>query len=174
MSLSPPRHSTTAWERGAVGEERLGARLNRLAGDGVAVLHDRRVPGTRANIDHLVVTTARVWVIDAKRYKGRPERRVDGGLLKPRTQRLLVGGRDRSRLIDGIRKQVILVGGTAEVAGALCFVEADWPLLSHGFDIDGVHVVSPRRLVRLITGDPSGLIDVARMRASLADRFPPA
>ena len=41
-----PQH-VTAWEAGAVGEERVGARVDRLTGAGVVVLHDRRIPGTR-------------------------------------------------------------------------------------------------------------------------------
>src|SRR5680860_341439 len=86
VALSDERQSTAAWERGAVGEERLGARLDELASRDIVVLHDRRVPGTRANIDHIVVTTAGIWVIDAKRYKGRPDLKVEGGILRPRTE----------------------------------------------------------------------------------------
>jgi len=32
------------------------------------ILHDRRIPGSRANIDHIVVAPSGVWIIDAKRY----------------------------------------------------------------------------------------------------------
>jgi hypothetical protein len=35
----------------------------------VAVLHDRRIPGSRANIDHIAIAATGVWVIDSKRYK---------------------------------------------------------------------------------------------------------
>ncbi len=35
------------------------------------MLHDRRIPGSRANIDHIAIATSGVWVIDAKRYKGK-------------------------------------------------------------------------------------------------------
>jgi hypothetical protein len=56
VALSDERQSTTAWARGAVGEERLGLALDALACPDVAVLHDRRIPRTRANIDHIVVT----------------------------------------------------------------------------------------------------------------------
>ena len=75
VALSDERQSTTAWERGAVGEERLGARLDALASEDIAVLHDRRIPRSKANIDHIVITRAGIWVIDAKRYKGKPELR---------------------------------------------------------------------------------------------------
>jgi hypothetical protein len=35
------------------------------------VLHDLAVPGSRANIDHLVVGPGGVFVIDSKHYRGR-------------------------------------------------------------------------------------------------------
>jgi Nuclease-related domain len=37
----------------------------------IHALHDRRVSGTRANIDHFVIGPAGVFVIDAKRHQGR-------------------------------------------------------------------------------------------------------
>ncbi len=98
VALSTEKQSTTAWERGAVGEELLGARLDSIRSDDIAVLHDRRIPGSRANIDHIVITRTGVWVIDAKRYKGRPELKVEGGILRARFEKLLVGRRDCTRL----------------------------------------------------------------------------
>ena len=59
LALSDDPQSTRAWDVGAVGEERLGGRLTELAGDALRVLHDRRIPGSRANIDHLAVTPYR-------------------------------------------------------------------------------------------------------------------
>lgn len=84
VALSDERQHTKSWDRGAVGEERLGARLDALAANGLAVLHDRRIPGSKANIDHIAVTRGGIWVIDAKRYKGRPELKIEGGILRPR------------------------------------------------------------------------------------------
>ena len=78
LALSDDPQSTRAWGVGAAGEERLGARLTDLAGDALRVLHDRRIPGSRANIDHLAVTPTGIWVIDAKKYKGRPQLKVEG------------------------------------------------------------------------------------------------
>jgi hypothetical protein len=93
LAATDEPQSTRTWEHGAVGEERLGARLDTVAGQGIAVLHDRRIPGTTANIDHVAVTATGVWVIDAKRYKGRPTLRFEGGILWPRVERLFVGAR---------------------------------------------------------------------------------
>lgn len=174
VALSDERQSTAAWERGAVGEERLGARLDELASPDIVVLHDRRVPGTRANIDHIVVTTAGIWVIDAKRYKGRPDLKVEGGILRPRTEKLLVGRRDCTKLVDGVLKQVELVRqvvGEFPVSGALCFVEADWPLIGGAFQTRGVHVLWPRRLVKVLTEDAGGEIDAVAVVEQVASTF---
>jgi hypothetical protein len=82
LALSDDPQSTTAWAVGARGEELLAKRLDSLADQGVLTLHDRRVPGTQANIDHIVIAPSGVYVIDAKRYKGRPSLRVEGGLFR--------------------------------------------------------------------------------------------
>jgi hypothetical protein len=54
------------------------------------LLHDRRIPGTRANIDHLAVTPTGVYVIDTKKYQGRPSFKAEPGILR-RVEKLLVG-----------------------------------------------------------------------------------
>ncbi|MBK7822899.1 MAG: NERD domain-containing protein [Tessaracoccus sp.] len=176
VALSEERQSTRAWAVGAVGEERLGARLDSMASESFAVLHDRRIPGSRANIDHMVVTTAGVWVIDAKRYRGRPQLRIEGGILRPRTEKVLVGGRDCTKLVDGVLKQVGLVRevvGDVPVIGALCFIDADWPLVGGGFTSRGVHALWPKRLYKVLT-EETGATDVCAIHETLAVRFEPA
>ncbi len=54
------------WEQGAAGERRTAAVLDPRSGDGWYVLHDLAVPGSAANIDHVVVTAAGVFVVDSK------------------------------------------------------------------------------------------------------------
>lgn len=173
--------STRAWDQGAVGEERLGLRLDSLVEEGVAILHDRRIPKTRANIDHIAVTSNGVWVIDAKRYTGRPTLRGDGGILRPRVERLLVGRRDCTKLVDGLTKQVALVTNalaaeqlSAPVKGALAFVDADWPLVGGSFTIRGLHVLWPKRLVKMLVEPGDQVADVTAIHEALARRFPPA
>jgi hypothetical protein len=100
------------------------------------LLHDGRIPRTTANIDHIAIAPSGVFVIDAKRYTGRPHLRVEDGLLRARTEKLIVGTRDCARLVEGASKQMDLVSpalvdsgaGAVPVHGMLCFVEADWPL----------------------------------------------
>jgi len=66
-----PSRDAVAWRRGAAGERRTARLLAPLERHGWAVLHDLAVPGSRANIDHLVIGPGGVFVIDSKQYRGR-------------------------------------------------------------------------------------------------------
>ena len=182
LALTDDPQSTKAWSRGAVGEELLAKRLDPLASPTLRLLHDRRIRRTRANIDHMVVTQNGVYVIDAKRYQGRPALRVEGGILRPRVERLLVGRRDCTKLVDGVLKQVGLVESTladihpnTPVSGMLCFVDADWPLIGGSFTTRAVQVMWPKRAAAEL--QKPGPLDEARIDAitrTIADAFPPA
>lgn len=179
LALSDERQSTTAWNTGAAGEERLGKCLDRLASDTLRLLHDRRIPKSRANIDHLAVTASGVYVIDAKKYRGRPHLKIEGGLFRPRTERLLVGSRDCTKLVDGVLKQVDVVRGLLDidvpVRGVLCFVDADWPLIGGTFTTRGVQVLWPNKLYPQLQADGPGTRDtIAEMHRKLAHALPPA
>lgn len=178
-AISDEPQSTTAWNTGALGEERLGNRLNKLASDRLRVLHDRRIPGSRANIDHLAVTPTGVYVIDAKKYAGRPRLKVEGGLLRPRAERLVVGTRDCTKVVDGVLKQMDVVksaiGDSIPVHGVLCFVEADWPLIGGSFTTRGVSVLWPRKLYSNLDVDgPMTIEAIEQTHRALAVALPPA
>ena len=66
-----PSPDAVAWRRGAAGERRTARLLGPLERHGWAVLHDLAVPGSRANLDHLVIGPGGVFVIDSKQYRGR-------------------------------------------------------------------------------------------------------
>lgn len=171
-----PQHEA-AWARGARGEERVAEVLAKHLDDDVIVLHDRRIPGSRANIDHIAVAPSGVWVIDAKRYKGKV------AVSKPLfgKAKLTIAGRDKTKLIDGLAKQVALVETVvAELApdtpvhGALCFVEADLPLVG-SLSFNGYPLLYPKRLAKRINRD--GPLEPSRVRSlarDLAARFAPA
>jgi hypothetical protein len=79
--------------------------------------------------------------------------------------------------VDGVHKQVDIVRdlvGDVPVTGALCFVEADWPLIGGSFSTGGVHVLWPKRLTKLLTEQTAGVVDVAQTRESVATHFRPA
>jgi hypothetical protein len=71
-----PSRDAVAWRLGAAGERRTARLLDPLERQGWAVLHDLAIPGSRANLDHLVVGPGGVFVIDSKHYRGRLE--LDG------------------------------------------------------------------------------------------------
>lgn len=178
LALSDDPQSTRAWERGAIGEELMARRLTDLP-DTFRVLHDRRIRGTRANIDHIAIGPTGVWVIDAKRYVNkRPALRVEGGILRPRVESLRIGGRDGTKLVQGVQSQVERVtaalGDAPAVTGVLCFLEADWPLIGGSFVVDGIHVVWPRLLIQRVIEAPQQSIDIERVYARLAAALPGA
>ncbi len=74
-----PSTATLAWRHGAEGERRTARLLAPLARHGYQVFHDLAVPGSPANVDHLVVGPTGVYVIDSKRYRG--HLRYTGGHL---------------------------------------------------------------------------------------------
>lgn len=182
LALSDDPQSTRAWSSGAAGEQVVARSLEKWAGEHVRVWHDRRIPGTKANIDHIAVAPTGVYVIDAKRYQGRPDLRVQGGIHRPRTFRLTVGGRDCTKLVAGVHRQVELVAAAlapthsdVRVRGMLCFVDADWPLLGAAFSIENVDVLWPKKAAQLLNRDgelAAGGVDQVHRR--LAAAFPTA
>ena len=179
LALGDDPQSARAWDTGAVGEERLGNRLNELSSESLRVLHDRRIPGSKANIDHIAVAATGIYVIDAKKYEGRPSLKIEGGLFRPRVERLLVGSRDCTKLVDGVLKQVDvvrgIVGDEVPIQGVLCFVEADWPLIGGSFTTRGVEALWPKRLYPKVTADGALTVDVvADLHRRLATALPRA
>lgn len=57
------------WDKGASGEEATAEILSGLD-NAWSVFHDLAVPGTNANIDHVVIGPSGVFVIDSKNYSG--------------------------------------------------------------------------------------------------------
>jgi hypothetical protein len=62
------------------GERRTARLLGPLKQHGWAILHDLAVPGSRANIDHLVIGPGGVFVVDSKQYRGRLRLDLSGRL----------------------------------------------------------------------------------------------
>ena len=103
LRLNPPPQREAAFRSGALGELAVGALLDKRAAKGpLIVLHDRRMPRGRGNIDHLAVAPAGVFVIDAKQYS-REVRVVDLGF---RGMRPMIAARDRTKLLEGLDRQL--------------------------------------------------------------------
>lgn len=153
------RANGDSWQKGADGERRLSSVLHKEAGRGrLVVLDDRLIPGTRANIDHIAIAPSGVYVIDAKNYAGKVERRVEG-FGRRRVERLFVKGRDRTKLVTGMERQIDAVraafdrfdvGPEAPIIPILCFVGIEnWGLLDPRFTVADVEVLWPRALRKL-------------------------
>ena len=95
--LAPPAPAgRRRWWRGAVGEKATACALDRLPARRWVVLHDLRIPGSRANIDHLVIGPKGVWVVDTKTTRTQVRagwRRVRVGRPAPGQRAGEVGGR---------------------------------------------------------------------------------
>ena len=180
----PQNPDTRAWDVGAHGEEAFAKFLDKLAGTGLYFLHDRRIPPGKTNIDHIVIAPTGVYVIDAKNYTGRPTLDIKGGIFAPRVEKLRVGGRDRTKLVDGVHRQVQKVrellerdgiGQDVPVRGMLCFVHSDWPLIGGSFAIGGLDVLWPQKARKVITA-PGPLPDTQLqvLHRHLAAGFPSA
>ena len=172
----PPQHERN-WERGAEAEEAVARSLARRCREDVVLLHDRRLPGKRANIDHIAVASSGVWVIDTKCHRGKA--RIRKPLFGKAT--LEIDGRDKTALIDALGKQVAAVRealsarqAVAPVNGALCFVETDLPLLGT-LSINGLLALYPRQLAkRLNAPGPLTVDEICAVAQLLAERFPVA
>ena len=176
--LSDDPQTTKAWAAGASGEERVAQVLHERLGDQAVLLHDRKVPGTRGNIDHLAIAASGVWVIDAKKYQGKVEQRDVGGWFKT-DLRLYVGGRDRTKTVKGLDWQIDAVAkslgpGAAPIHAALSFVGAEWPIFfAKPLRLDGVLISWPTKLADLIALDgPLTHADIDGIARHLSARLP--
>lgn len=173
LSIRSEPQYVRAWETGAKGEETLGRALNKIASERLVVLHDRQVPRSKANIDHMVLTGEALWVIDAKKYTGKPELRRSGGLFSAKTEDLFVNGRKQTKLVDGVQRQMALVEDLCDlsvpVLGALCFINADWPLIGGDFTVRGVQALWPRKLSKILQAEAqAGPVRIQNLESLLA------
>lgn len=183
LRLQSPPADEVAWDTGATGEEALGAHLAKRCPDAI-VLHDRRMPRSRANIDHLAVAPSGVYVIDAKRYKGKIEVR------KPffGEPRLLIAGRNKAKLIEGLARQREAVRAALErtvpsmpIHACFCFLNPEsqsggsgLPLL-RTLQIEDIPLFYPRKLSKQLNR-PGELSAQSRQEVAelLAGSFPQA
>lgn len=174
--------STWVWWQGARGEARTGQRLVKLLnGHGVRLLHDRRVLGHgEANIDHIAVGPAGVLVIDTKTHKGKVRTDWVGGLFAPRRTVLLVNGRDRTHLVDGVERQLgyvrdALGDPSVGVRGALCFPNVDGLPLFSKLLVRDIVIDGPKPIAKLARRPgPLSAAAIEQVWQQLGRAFPPA
>jgi hypothetical protein len=154
------RQKDPNFRKGATGEYLMDQFLHRTLSDGEVILTDRRVPGTNANIDNVVVAPSGVWIIDSKKWSGRIEYKAS--TFTGVDMHLFVGGKDRTTEIEKIYRLVIPVAQIVDdrsvpINPSLVFVEGDWKvsvaarhLLKRPYKHEGVWVSPPRLLAKLI------------------------
>ena len=91
-----------------------------------------------------------MFVVDAKNFSGVVEVKNVGGIFRTEL-RLYVGGRDRSKLADGLGWQLTAVRAALGAAGiqplppitpVLCFIGARWPRFRPPNEFEGVRLES--------------------------------
>jgi hypothetical protein len=162
-----PSPEAIAWRRGAVGERRTARLLGPLEHQGWVVPHDLAVPGSRANLDHLVIGPGGIFVIDSKQYRGRLQLDPSGRLwhgrypLAPSLQAVSFEADQAAQVLPDPGLVVLPV---VAVHGA----QVPWDKVV----MSGVPVVSARRLPSMLRELPvvlgperiADLADQARVR----------
>jgi nuclease-like protein len=177
------RDAAESWGKGSDGESRLAAYVAREVGDRVIALHDRFIPGTRGNIDHIFVAPTGVWVVDAKAHKGKVVRREVGPLWR-RDNELYIRGRNRTTLANGVRRQIDAVNAAlradeslrgTDIHAVLCLIESEWGFLDFPFQLGNVWVMYPGALKkRLRKSGPLARDTMERTALRLELSLPPA
>ncbi len=175
-SLFDDPQSTKAWADGASGERILAEYLSSRLEGSVVILNDRKVPGTRGNIDHIAVASSGVWVIDTKRYRGDLKKVNRGGPFRT-DYGIFINGRDRTKLIadldwqsGAVRKA--LSDFSVPVHSVLCFIGVEWGLFLKPFQLDGVWVTYRKSLAEMISEEgPIKKEEITRVAARLQSRF---
>ena len=157
-----------AWAAGEVGERRVGAVLDRIAAEFRAlVLHDRLTrAGSKANIDHVVVTPGGVFIVDTKNWYGYVNATPDA-LIKDNVDqwRALEYGKDAAKLAKD-------VAGWLPVFPFVCLAGA--ARIMEPRRSAGVTVLNVEDLGAFILGKPAKATpDSARdVYASITELFP--
>jgi hypothetical protein len=161
-----PGPEARAWRRGAVGERHTARLLAGLERQGWAVLHDLAVPGSPANLDHLVIGPGGVFVVDSKQYRGRLQVDPTGRLWHSRYP---LASTLRAVSFEADRAAQVL----ADPQVVVPIVAVHGPQVPWGkVVIEGVPVVSARRLPSMLRALPvvlgpervAVLADQARIR----------
>ncbi|MGW0948494.1 nuclease-related domain-containing protein [Streptomyces sp. NPDC002623] len=156
------------WEKGAAAEAATARMLEALHRQGWHVRHDRALPGSRANLDHVLISPCgtAVVVLDTKRWHaGKPTWLVRG--------RVYCDTEDRHGQVEAVARYAARVGRVLQLPAVSVF-----PLLVvHGSTVAGgelaphvavngwqgpVYVLFADRLVPRLAAAPKGVRDPAR------------
>ena len=162
-----PSPDAIAWRRGAAGEQRTARLLSPLERQGWVILHDLTVPGSRANLDHLVIGPGGVFVVDSKQYRGRLQLDPSGRLWHgryPLAPSLQAVSWEADQAAQVLPDPGVVVLPVVAVHGA----QVPWGKVV----VEGVPVVAARRLPSMLRALPpllgperiTAVADQARVR----------
>lgn len=172
----PPPRRLLGWGAGD-GRSHVAADRFRALRDlqpGVEGLHGRRVPGRRSVIDHVFVGSGGVVVAGSRRWPG---------FVTVERGRLLVAGRDRTRTIDVVVRQVAAVRDALRVEGyagvpvrgVLHCVETEDVLLDGTLAVGDVRLLDALGTLGLaVDDDLLSYEGVRQLAVVLERRLPPA
>lgn len=176
---SKNNYKEDVWHKGAVGEIAVGKSLDEIAvKHNFFVLHDRAIPGSVANIDHILVTPFGVFVIDAKNYQGLVKI-VYSPLFDTSSPPILyVGSRKQTVLLNKMHKQIAVVSEKLRsikveipVYGVLAFYDAEWPIFFKPTEIDGV-LINGKGIEAAILSKKSDInLEVNLIAKLIAEKF---
>lgn len=165
-ALFRPAKDVEAWRRGAEGEEKTERWLSKLPPE-YSVLHDLAIPGSKANVDHLVIGPTGVFVVDSKNYSGKITENAKGELWS--------GRHPLARKIETINWEATQVSVIIDspVDALLCVLGAELP--RRNIVKTGVKLAGPRGSLRIIQEGPSvlGADDVDRLSARAMQKLGP-
>jgi hypothetical protein len=156
--LRPPA-DPERWLRGAAGEEATARVLSRLPSRTWVVRHDLAIPGSRANVDHLVAGPTGVWCIDTKTTRAE---------IRARWRAVRFGDR---RLDAGpVRWEAEVMADRLGVPVRPLIVVHGQGLRRRGGHSGRVRVVPPARLLRTIRRGRRRLstVDIRRIQEKVA------
>lgn len=170
------RGSAAAWRKGARGERATARMLAPLAREGYAILHDRAVPSSQANIDHLVIGPTGVWVIDTKRWDRRT--RIHGY-----GRAVWIGRRPATSVLRGLAYEYgavdaaarHLTSGTVGTAGLVAVHGPRLPHMRRPLKVELFPMLRARQVPAWVRQAPAYLSaqEVAALAAFLDQTFPP-
>ncbi len=167
------------WVTRADVERRTTARLQLI--EGVIVLNDRRIPGSKSSIKLIAVAPAGVFVIDSKNFKGLVHTKRSGPIRDLGPLELHVGRRNCTTSVEQLAEQVGTVretlssaswGSEVPVHALLCLTRAEWGFASP-IEIADVWIGWPKRMLGRVQA--AGVMDsptVQEVSEMIAARLP--
>lgn len=150
------------WHVGGQGEQATAALLTPLTREGWQILHDRALPGSRANLDHVLIPPSGegLIVLDTKRWHAQKPTRLVGG-------RVHCGDEDRHDQVEKVAGYARRVAAAVGVPGGSVV-----PLLVvHGSRVAGGHldVTLPGTPLPVYVLDPDWMMSTLRAAGSGQD-----